>query len=468
MDCDSDCKCPQVASVSTPPSPVPIVGLDLAQSLDTRQQAPTSWAEKSRLISAWTHSVPATCPSNESYEPLPIEAAPVPDTMSESSSLRSRKRNARSCSPEYRNTVLKPANILIDVTHSLPPEIEALLPSDLRDILGAPSPFLLTRVGDTVAKVYWKECCELAQKPGSEPEYRGHLHNDVVEKLARILPWRCILSDNCSDKLWCTDLKPPAPTSILSLPWLPLSANRIVTKPQDGMLVQPTQNSLDSDIIRVQPGGNAVNFMFPRAPTEPSESSTPSELDGTITTPKPDITVGISRQAFGPTHTSLLDYWQASKAVLSDPHAIQGDMRFPFLIIETKGLATSGNILGAQNQAAGAGTCAIRLLRSLADQDPGTGAPRIVFSCTTEGAIHELWIHYQAVDEGGVVKQHMTCLGIWRTTFESHANAFVAALASIYCWGVNVFFPQIQQVLDRYLDVAVQQQGNNEREAYDL
>jgi hypothetical protein len=47
-----------------------------------------------------------------------------------------------------------------------------------------------------------------------------------------------------------------------------------------------------------------------------------------------------------------------------------------------------------QNQAVGAGTCAIRLLRSLGEQDPGNGAPRVVFSVTTEGPMKELWVHY--------------------------------------------------------------------------
>ena len=75
-------------------------------------------------------------------------------------------------------------------------------------------------------------------------------------------------------------------------------------------------------------------------------------------------------------------------------------------------------------------------------QDPGTGAPCIIFSVTTEGAMHELWVHYQMVDEENIQKHHMTCLGAWRTTLDRHVNEFVAALASILCWGVDVFHPQ--------------------------
>lgn len=229
----------------------------------------------------------------------------------------------------------------------------------------------------------------------------------------------------------------------------------MATKSVQDASMESTQNSSDSDIIRMRPDGNPFNFAVPPASTEPSDSSTTSELDGTLTTPKADITIGISREAFSPTHAGVLDYWQAGKAVLSDLHATQGDMRFPFLIIEAKGLATNGNLIGAQNQAAGGGACAMRLLESLATQDPGTGAPRIVFSITTEGAMHELWVHYRVVGDDNTHKHHMTCLGAWRTTLDRHANEFVAALASILSWGVDVFHPQIKQVLDRYVDAAV-------------
>jgi hypothetical protein len=486
------CKRPQPASTCTPPSPI-VESLDVARSLEILQQAQAQWAERASFISAWVRSVPSSRLRSDSShrDSFPADDAQVPDTMSESSRLRDVKmqqRRPRSCSPtkkspQYRSTVLRPANILVDATHSLPPAIEALLPCGLRDILDPPPPAppsaARAHVGigtiahqdnddetDTrtkeladkvsqLAAVYRDECRELAGKPGSEPEYRSHLYGDVVEKLARISPWRRVLSVNCSDKPWRAALKPPAPTPILSLSssvWPSLPLNSVASKGPQDVLLASTQNSLDSDIIRVRPDGNPFNFT---TLPEPSESSTASELEGTLTTPKPDITVGISREAFSSIHAGLLGYWQAENAVLSDPHATQGDMRFPFLIIEAKGLATNGNLIGAQNQAAGGGACAIRLLESLAAQDSRADAPRIVFSITTEGAMHELWVHYWMVDEDNIKKYHMTCLGAWRTTLHRHANEFVAALATIFSWGVDVFHPQIKQVLDRVLDAAI-------------
>ena len=46
-----------------------------------------------------------------------------------------------------------------------------------------------------------------------------HLYGNVVEKLARIQPWRRALSANCSEKLWLISLKPPGlfPHTLLTL-----------------------------------------------------------------------------------------------------------------------------------------------------------------------------------------------------------------------------------------------------------
>ncbi|KAK7189314.1 hypothetical protein PSPO01_04901 [Paraphaeosphaeria sporulosa] len=111
---------------------------------------------------------------------------------------------------QYRNTVLKPANIVIDVDHDLPPDIEALLLEDLRDIFDRPrlAPPTDNRThGGTRSEDNTNECRELARKTGSEPEYRTHLYGDVVEKLARVQPWRRSLSASCSDKFWLASLK---------------------------------------------------------------------------------------------------------------------------------------------------------------------------------------------------------------------------------------------------------------------
>ncbi|KAF2016865.1 hypothetical protein BU24DRAFT_419917 [Aaosphaeria arxii CBS 175.79] len=472
-------KRPHHAPLSTPPSPMPTHS-QCSHVQDAHQNAvcaPLPEHSAARSIIDWIYDTPSICNRSGDGVSSPVDDAHVSEDIMSESSRRREKRQARSCSPtkkgsQYRNTVLKPANVLVDVIHDLPSDIEALLPDDLRDILdlrppgtdkttqdntefGGRETELADKISELVA-VYRDECRKLATKPGSEPEYRTHLYGDVIEKLAEIPLWDQTLSSICSDKLWCTPLKPPAPTPLMSLLWPTLPAHTVPARPQETSVNLPTEISPDSNALRLQPDGRPFNLAFSRLPTGPSESSaSASELDDSITTPKPDITVGISREAFSPPHAGLLEYWQAGKAVFSDPHATQGDMRFPFFFIEAKGLATNGNLIGAQNQAAGGGACAIRLLDSLAKQDPGTGTPRIIFSSTTEGAVHELWVHYWLADDNGVVKYHMTCLGAWRTTLDRHAREYVTALAIILRWGVDVFYPQIKQALDRVLEAAI-------------
>lgn len=366
------------------------------------------------------------------------------------------------CDVRQHSRKVEKLGIYLGAYHDLSLDIEALLSEGLRDILDRPRTASLTvslaaglaSAVDQLATLYRDECREMARKTGSEPEYRTHLYSDVVEKLARIQPWRRTLSANCSDKLWLASLKPPNPTPILALPWPPLSANLIATKTQEPSLMESYQSSFDSNVVQVRPESITFNFTSPPASTEPSELSLANDMDGTITTLKPDITVGISRDAFSRNHARLLDFWQTTNVVTSDPRTTQGDMRFPFVIVEAKGLTTDGNRIGAQNQAAGAEACAVRLLASLAARDPESGAPRIVFSCTTEGAIHELWIHYQTIDEDDLPLQHMACSGAWKTTLDRHAREFVSALAVVFSWGANVFFPQITGVLDRALSAA--------------
>jgi hypothetical protein len=92
--------------------------------------------------------------------------------------------------------------------------------------------------------------------------------------------------------------------------------------------------------------------------TEPSETATetsettavsmiedpdPSNL---LTTPRLDIVVGL---ALSEVHQALLGEWQGKAKLLSEPQLVQHGLHFPFLLVEAKGLATSGNMMGAEN-----------------------------------------------------------------------------------------------------------------------
>ncbi|PGG99800.1 hypothetical protein AJ79_08422 [Helicocarpus griseus UAMH5409] len=94
-------------------------------------------------------------------------------------------------------------------------------------------------------------------------------------------------------------------------------------------------------------------------------------------------------------------------------------------------------MVGAQNQAAVDGACALNILRDLKNtvntyvpHAPVNRQRQIFFSVVTEGPIHELWVHYQ-IDEA----YHMTLLRIWRTTIPKEAREFVRSPGKILSWG---------------------------------
>jgi hypothetical protein len=132
------------------------------------------------------------------------------------------------------------------------------------------------------------------------------------------------------------------------------------------------------------------------------EDPDPSNL---LTTPKPDIVVGLARRSFSEVHQALLGEWQDKAKLLSEPQLVQHGLHFPFLLVEAKGLATSGNMMGAENQAAVGGACAINILRALQNLEPHFPLPHIIFSISTEGPLHQLGIHYIV---GGQYQQGLT------------------------------------------------------------
>jgi hypothetical protein len=113
-------------------------------------------------------------------------------------------------------------------------------------------------------------------------------------------------------------------------------------------------------------------------------------------------------------------------------------------------------MIGAQNQAAVGGACALNVLRDLErmarrtdvppSSTPEDGEPTatpapiptskrdLVFSVTTEGPIHELWVHF--IDNE---TYHVTSLRTWRTSRPKDAKEFVQAFAKVIEWGVYDF-----------------------------
>jgi hypothetical protein len=172
-----------------------------------------------------------------------------------------------------------------------------------------------------------------------------------------------------------------------------------------------------------------------------------------ISTPKPDIVVGLEDRDFEPTYRVRLAKHQRFGSILSDPHTAAMGLRFPFLIAETKGLSLNGGLVAAQNQAAIGAACMLRILDDLENQAalPTESAPpaepRLCFSITTEGPIHELWVHFKL---GEVT--HMHNIRTWRTTHPPHVRELVSCLTRILKWAKDDFMVKIREKLNAVPD----------------
>ena len=177
-----------------------------------------------------------------------------------------------------------------------------------------------------------------------------------------------------------------------------------------------------------------------------------------ISTPKPDITVGLAHTTFQPGQQRSLVVHQTSQTILSDPHAADMGLRFPFLIVEAKGLSLNGSLVSAQNQAAVSGAAMLAILRDLSDHADGCSAkvpdscatsqetPALCISIVTMGPIHDLNVHFM------INEKHFMCpFQTYRTTLRRDAQQFVALLVRILEWGKNRYKECIVEKLDRVL-----------------
>lgn len=164
--------------------------------------------------------------------------------------------------------------------------------------------------------------------------------------------------------------------------------------------------------------------------------------------PRPDICVGFSDSELenalvvtkgkDGAETFLQDL-QENSILISDPHCTPLGLRFPFFMVEARAAATGGNLYQAQNQVAVSGSTALKIFNALSDlHDPQDrelfAKPRLAFSVTSEGPIHELWLHFQRAEE---VKFYMVCLGSWRTTLEDGALELVRHISAVLRWGME-------------------------------
>jgi hypothetical protein len=240
--------------------------------------------------------------------------------------------------------------------------------------------------------------------------------------------------------VWNADLKPSLPG---------------VTQPDDESgastprFPQPQSALPDFDSQSASGFPGPVPSLRPYTPSIAYTTSTEAANPFYISTPKPDIVVGLEDRAFAPTHRVRLAKHQSSGSILSDPHSAAMGLRFPFLIAETKGLSLNGGLVAAQNQAAISAACILKILNDLENQaalptaPTSPAAPHLCFSITTEGPVHELWVHFKLGEA-----THMQNIRVWRTTHQRDVRELVYCLAQILKWAKADLMEEIQGKLD--------------------
>ncbi|RMZ70944.1 copper transport accessory [Pyrenophora seminiperda CCB06] len=393
--------------------------------------------ESESVIQHWVENCAAVCD---------LEMLAAPPSPPRSHGFR--MPNPSKLYPEtYRTRNMHHAGVFVD-TLDLPPAID----DEVRRILGVDS--WEDRV---VATVYEPETATYltglatAFQTGSrtnarmcslEGNWKASLFG-LVRSLEDL--WPGALRATVSKMAWNPDLKPTGP-----------SLDGFQNQDHGGTRTPPS----------APPSASAQTASYTQsvASTTSTEAADPYH----ISTPKPDITIGLANTAFLRRHLRRLDDHQASGSILSDPHASIMGLRFPFLIVEAKGLDGS---LSAQNKAAVSGASMLTILKDLSYQaacnagsnsdcgfqtldpkltSPSTtppapqSIPTLCFSMVTAGPVHELWVHFE--HEGAF---HMEFIQLWRTTRERDAREFVHVLARIMEWGRGRFKDCIVEKLDK-------------------
>ncbi|KAF1350505.1 hypothetical protein EJ07DRAFT_139040 [Lizonia empirigonia] len=383
---------------------------------------------------------------------------------------RARSHTSRTPSPSkkptpqsYRRGNMRYASVYIDHLDQLPPAIdgEALCILGLQswaelaqpDTRAQTQPETQARLA-ALAATYQAESRLNARECSLEGNWKSSLFT-LMRNIALLAPGTLCL--DMSEKAWISGLKPAAPS---------LDGLQEAGEKDDSGLRTPSANPTPSASTLIDFNSAAAaavttvspNTFFPgRVPSLPPStySSTYSQSITTttslnasdpfhISTPKPDITVGLEETHFSLLHQRRLVDHQKSGTILSDPHAAFMGMRFPFLIVETKGLSVHGNLVSAQNQAAISGASMLRILKDLEETtNSHPTSPLLCFSIVTEGPAHELWVHFEHAEAF-----HMEAIKSWRMTRASDVEEFVRALARIIEWGRGRFRDSIIARLD--------------------
>lgn len=149
---------------------------------------------------------------------------------------------------------------------------------------------------------------------------------------------------------------------------------------------------------------------------------------------------------------------QPEPVLCSQPSQRALGLRFPFLIVEGKSFATGGHIFEAENQAAVSGACALKIqhdldeLVDLASQGSGYGSHAgvnpLVFSICTQGPFHELWAHYDVLEDD-VRMFYMVMVASCRAPVRRDVLQWLMAVDNVMTWGSGKFLDGVVERLGK-------------------
>ncbi|KAF2808311.1 uncharacterized protein BDZ99DRAFT_464186 [Mytilinidion resinicola] len=238
----------------------------------------------------------------------------------------------------------------------------------------------------------------------------------------------------------------------------------------------------------ISPRSSMANAFDPMPAKEPGTMPPPAppsvlEADRSpIKTPRPDISIGTEvtalTSALSSQDTNSSEAWlfltqlqnmmvhresggPQEPVLISVPAPRASDLAFPFAVVEGKAYSTGKQVFEAENQAAVAGACGLKMqlcLDELVERAAPTptsdvlpapkNQPALFFSICTQGPIHELWVHWTNV-EGGMRKFHMKLLKICHGVLLEGVEDFIVAVDNMLRWGTGQFLESVVERLGR-------------------
>ncbi|MCJ1424990.1 hypothetical protein MMC29_002878 [Sticta canariensis] len=275
---------------------------------------------------------------------------------------------------------------------------------------------------------------------------------------------------------WREELKPVPPQPLFDADFLkdptvsdPTPARKRPQKPTDSSRPSTTD---PIDTSQVDPP-HVSNMMPP--PAGPVSMDKEGERSS-IKTPRPDISIGIAMTELTSRLASRLNTARANELLpwlqdamkrpdkpdepllISVPASRASDLAFPFAIVEGKAYSTGKPVFDAENQAATAGACALKMQLDLEDlasrsrkhsDAPSSSSPTpplLFFSVCTEGPYHALYAHW-TLDEDGVPTFCSIVRKICHGCLVETVEDFLIAFDNVCSWGTGQYLDYVVESL---------------------